>query len=809
MQRLHGRLGWLFVLSLLLILGGVPTCRASKFYKKGVLVVRPKTTLGEAAYNLPVLPALHVNSPDRDFHTPPVFDTNVAAENGSGSVIQKKFIPQIVHFAVRNHSHSRPSHHADFSKRNPDWTLKYYDNESKDVFMNKHFANTSVLWVYNLLNPDIGCARPEVWRLAVLYMEGGMYMDDDASIGVPLDQVVQKEDKILLGEEDYDYDDRCWVDEFPLSNYALRERFGDAQKKQLFNGKWLHNWAIFSAPGHPLLRRVLERIVQLVLAEYSLLSLIKMTPTDHKGKLLMCASTYPITAVAREMVLEDKYGSSLGLRTWPHSGYKADMKAWNNDFAPDRWVKAMQKHNKPYLLEYAPPDGKTCAKLLDGRVIQGTGQREIFLVLEGSMHPFPNFDTFVSNGYELTDVKLISFEVLGALRVGEAVDKGQDKYKKAIIMADKRTKLRLTGTMGKEDKISQQQQDRAQRRLEEGKRRRRRLLADDSDINNSNNNNNNNNNNKSGEEVIERDELSDGDARRTIVLTKRLEAAMIFDEERKAGGKSDWDRRYANSVTFLNTLLSPKNGLAVSVNPDTVALGDGASYNQAADTGVLQFKAWPGVFTGDCPGVDNVVLRGDKAKGMDRGLLIAHREIWDHHIKSRYRNAERKKIREEDDVMLIFEDDMYPMVPNHALNALREINRMSSDVHWLGWCYHHDEPLRSPLCMHAYVVSIIGARKLLASTETCGPLPLDRQVRLMCDHNATWGMTMGEWDYRSHHSQYYRGVMEKEGLSVPEVIHYGGYGGIYAQARFDASAQHDPKMVENTLFKVANGGKSV
>jgi len=31
------------------------------------------------------------------------------------------------------------------------------------------------------------------------------------------------------------------------------------------------------------------------------------------------------------------------------------MKAWNNDWRPDRWVKQIHKHRMPYLRAYAPP----------------------------------------------------------------------------------------------------------------------------------------------------------------------------------------------------------------------------------------------------------------------------------------------------------------------------------------------------------------------------------------------------------------------------------------------------------------------
>ncbi len=49
-----------------------------------------------------------------------------------------------------------------------------------------------------------------------------------------------------------------------------------------------------------------------------------------------------------------------------HTEYGAQMKAWNNDWRPDRWVKQIHKHRMPYLRAYAPPR----ASSYEGKVIQ-------------------------------------------------------------------------------------------------------------------------------------------------------------------------------------------------------------------------------------------------------------------------------------------------------------------------------------------------------------------------------------------------------------------------------------------------------
>jgi hypothetical protein len=148
--------------------------------------------------------------------------------NSSGG----KLIPRNVWIAVRNVSDERPRHLADFVKRNANWKVYYCGNKEKDEFIETVYANTSILWAYNILNPLIGTAKVELWRLAVLYAYGGLYMDDDANIENPLDDIVKPLDRFIGGKEGYNVDDRCYVDSYHLSNHTFISRFGlQAMKK--------------------------------------------------------------------------------------------------------------------------------------------------------------------------------------------------------------------------------------------------------------------------------------------------------------------------------------------------------------------------------------------------------------------------------------------------------------------------------------------------------------------------------------------------------------------------------------------------
>jgi Glycosyltransferase sugar-binding region containing DXD motif len=254
---------------------------------------------------------------------------------GANNGTHQKHIPSHIWIAVRNISDARPHHLTGFAKKNANWTIHFCDNEEKDNFMATAFANTSILWAYNVLNPQIGCSKAEIWRLAVLYVYGGMYMDDDATLETRLDDIVAPEDRFIISTEPGVFDDRCYIDSFPLSNHSMTTRFGaTAVNKTLFDNKFFVNWAIFASPRHPILVRTMEHAVDLIRREYFGESAIKLHVNDHRGKLLMCATTHPINHSARELILENESRTDLGLKIGKDhfANYGGNMKAWYNDY---------------------------------------------------------------------------------------------------------------------------------------------------------------------------------------------------------------------------------------------------------------------------------------------------------------------------------------------------------------------------------------------------------------------------------------------------------------------------------------------
>ena len=154
--------------------------------------------------------------------------------------------------------------------------------------MLKVWGNTSVYAVYDILNPGISCSRPEIWRLATLYHHGGIYMDDDSTIGKPFDEIIQEDDKYIAGQERYPFDgDKCYIDSFRLSRPSLDSRFPKTNPViKPFNNRFFMNWAIVSAPRHPLIKRVLETIVKIIEAEFKGKPFIKLVGQDRGKRLI-------------------------------------------------------------------------------------------------------------------------------------------------------------------------------------------------------------------------------------------------------------------------------------------------------------------------------------------------------------------------------------------------------------------------------------------------------------------------------------------------------------------------------------------
>jgi inositol phosphorylceramide mannosyltransferase catalytic subunit len=117
-----------------------------------------------------------------------------------------------------------------FRKKNPAYQYEFYDDNRVEAFFAKEYGG-DVFKAYQKLN--IGAAKADLFRYAILYKEGGIYLDIDSYINQNLDTFIQPDDTAILTLERH-------------HNYYAQ-------------------WALLYAPGHPFLKRTLDLVVDNIL----------------------------------------------------------------------------------------------------------------------------------------------------------------------------------------------------------------------------------------------------------------------------------------------------------------------------------------------------------------------------------------------------------------------------------------------------------------------------------------------------------------------------------------------------------------
>ena len=83
-------------------------------------------------------------------------------------------------------------------KKNPEYEYHFYDDERVQKFFKEEFP-PEYSKAYNRLT--IGAAKADFFRYAILYKKGGVYLDVDSGINIPLNQLIREDDVALVTDE--------------------------------------------------------------------------------------------------------------------------------------------------------------------------------------------------------------------------------------------------------------------------------------------------------------------------------------------------------------------------------------------------------------------------------------------------------------------------------------------------------------------------------------------------------------------------------------------------------------------------------
>jgi len=137
-------------------------------------------------------------------------------------------------------------------------------------------------------------------------------------------------------------------------------------------------------------------------------------------------------------------------------------------------------------------------------------------------------------------------------------------------------------------------------------------------------------------------------------------------------------------------------------------------------------EEWPAIYTKPCP---TRITKHFKRGQAERGLLLAHQQIWQRFINSPY------------NIVVIFEDDVIVSSPYSIEHMHKELKNLKVDLLYLGHCsavYFHKG---APWCTHAYALTKKGAQILLDNSDNCTSYAVDDYMHLLTiDKKIDWNV---------------------------------------------------------------------
>ena len=112
-------------------------------------------------------------------------------------------------------------------KRNPEYDYQFYDDDRIDSFIRAEYGE-EIFNLYRKIN--IGAAKADFFRYAILYKHGGVYLDIDSLCLTKLDDFILPNDSAIISLESN-------------LNYYVQ-------------------WAMIFEAGHPFLKRTLDMVVE-------------------------------------------------------------------------------------------------------------------------------------------------------------------------------------------------------------------------------------------------------------------------------------------------------------------------------------------------------------------------------------------------------------------------------------------------------------------------------------------------------------------------------------------------------------------
>ena len=128
------------------------------------------------------------------------------------------------------------------SKNCEDYENHFFTNEECEDIIRENFSER-IYNAYMSINPDYGACRADLFRYLIIYSKGGLYLDIKSVIVKDIDDIL---------EDNYD---------MMLVHHPIRVRYLNAFSSVFPPWGEYNQWSIIAPKGHPMLRKIIEKIV--------------------------------------------------------------------------------------------------------------------------------------------------------------------------------------------------------------------------------------------------------------------------------------------------------------------------------------------------------------------------------------------------------------------------------------------------------------------------------------------------------------------------------------------------------------------
>lgn len=181
---------------------------------------------------------------------------------------------------------------------NRDWEYRFYDDAAAERLIGDEYG-AEILATYRSISSVYGAARADLLRYLILYRFGGVYLDLKSMAEKPLDQVIAPDDGFVLAQ--WDNDPGQEHEGFGLMDYV----------RHVPGGEFVQ-WFIACAPGHPMMRAVIERVVNILKSYNPLFDGVGRGVVRVTGPIPFTEAIAPLLDRHRHRLVRDH--RTLGLR---------------------------------------------------------------------------------------------------------------------------------------------------------------------------------------------------------------------------------------------------------------------------------------------------------------------------------------------------------------------------------------------------------------------------------------------------------------------------------------------------------------